>query len=221
MKKAVIFDMDGVIFDSERLYMECCREAAEIFGVEDIDSTVYACIGLTTEKNHELYRNKYGEDFPLDDFWREATGRFAKKAKGGLLPVKKGARELLEMLYREGIPAVLASSTKTETVIRELIAADLFGYFKSIIGGDMVTKSKPEPDIFLLAAKRAGFAPEECIIIEDSFNGIRAARAAGGYVIMVPDLKQPDEEISSLADDIKQSLDDVRELFLTKKFFSE
>ncbi len=221
MKKAVIFDMDGVIFDSERLYMECCREAAEIFGVEDIDSTVYACIGLTTEKTHELYRNKYGEDFPLDDFWREATGRFAKKAKGGLLPVKKGARELLEMLYREGIPAVLASSTKTETVIRELIAADLFGYFKSIIGGDMVTKSKPEPDIFLLAAKRAGFAPEECIIIEDSFNGIRAARAAGGYVIMVPDLKQPDEEISSLADDIKQSLDDVRELFLTKKFFSE
>ena len=135
--------------------------------------------------------------------------------------MKKGARELLEMLYREGIPAVLASSTKTETVIRELIAADLFGYFKSIIGGDMVTKSKPEPDIFLLAAKRAGFAPEECIIIEDSFNGIRAARAAGGYVIMVPDLKQPDEEISSLADDIKQSLDDVRELFLTKKFFSE
>ena len=211
MKKAVIFDMDGVIFDSERLYMECCREAAEIFGVEDIDSTVYACIGLTTEKTHELYRNKYGEDFPLDDFWRETTGRFAKKAKGGLLPVKKGARELLEMLYREGIPAVLASSTKTETVIRELIAADLFGYFKSIIGGDMVTKSKPEPDIFLLAAKRAGFAPEECIIIEDSFNGIRAARAAGGYVIMVPDLKQPDEEISSLADDIKQSLDDVRE----------
>ena len=66
MKKAVIFDMDGVIFDSERLYMECCREAAEVFGVEDIESTVYAAIGLTTEKTHELYRRKYGEDFPLD-----------------------------------------------------------------------------------------------------------------------------------------------------------
>ena len=220
MKKAVIFDMDGVIFDSERLYMECCREAAEVFGVEDIESTVYAAIGLTTEKTHELYRRKYGEDFPLDSCWKEATGRFAKKAKGGLLPVKKGARELLEMLYKKGVPTALASSTKTETVIRELIAADLFGYFRTIAGGDMVTKSKPEPDIFLLAAKNAGFAPEECVIIEDSFNGVRAAKAAGGYVIMVPDLVQPDENILALTDRVEPSLDEVRELFSAENYFS-
>lgn len=221
MKKAVIFDMDGVIFDSERLYMECCCEAAEIFGISDIESTVHACIGLTTQKTHELYLNKYGKDFPIDEFWKEATGRFAQKTKGGLLPVKKGARELLEMLYEKNIPTALASSTKTETIIRELIAADLFGYFKTIVGGDMVSKSKPEPDVFLFAAERAGFAPEECIIIEDSFNGVRAARAAGGYVIMVPDLVQPDEEIRSLADRVEPSLDDVRELFLRQNCFSE
>lgn len=213
--KAVIFDMDGVIFDSERLYMECCKEAAEIFGVENIEKTVLSCIGVNTEKTHEIYRRTYGENFPLEQFWKEATGRFAKKAQGGLLPVKKGAREILEWLKKSGIPAALASSTRTEMVIRELSAAGLKDYFKEIVGGDMAAKSKPDPDIFLLAAQRLDIPAGQCIIIEDSINGIKAARASGAFVIMVPDLAEPtDEEKDNYTDLVLSSLTEVQDYLL-------
>lgn len=192
--KAFIFDMDGVIFDSEKLYLQCCIEAAEIFGINDIEEVVLSCIGLTTEKTHERYRQAYGDDFPLEEYWKEATSRFRKKAEGGLLPVKDGAGEILAKLSDREIPTALASSTRTEMVMRELKAAGLDKYFNVIIGGDMVTKSKPEPDIFLLAAEKLGFEAKDCAIIEDSRNGIRAARAAGGFVIMIPDLVQPTDE---------------------------
>ena len=208
--KAFIFDMDGVIFDSERLYLGCCTEAAEVFGIDNIEEVVYRCIGLTTEKTHEMYRSIYGDDFPLDKYWKEATSRFREKAQGGLLPVKEGAKEILEMLEEKGIPAALASSTRTEMVIRELEAAGLRVNFKVIIGGDMVAKSKPEPDIFLLAAEKLGYEPKDCVIIEDSRNGIRAARSAGGFVIMVPDLIQPTEEEKEMYTDlVLPSLKDI------------
>ncbi len=208
--EAVIFDMDGVIFDSERLYMQCCKEAAEIYGAENIEDTVMKCIGVNTENTLRIYREAYGEDFPLDDFWHEATSRFAQKAHGGLLPVKNGAEEILSYLHEKKIPVALASSTKTETVIRELKAAGLYGYFDIIVGGDMVSVSKPRPDIFLLAMEKLGRKPEECTIIEDSYNGVRAARAAGAYVIMVPDIAQPDDEMKALADIILSSLVEVK-----------
>ncbi|MBR2177008.1 MAG: HAD family phosphatase [Clostridia bacterium] len=213
--KAVIFDMDGVIFDSEKLYLECCKEAAEKSGIENIEETCLSCIGLNTERTLTLFRDRYGDDFPLDEFWSYARKRFAEKAQGGLLPVKKGAEELLRYLKNNHVPIGLASSTKTETVRTELTAAGLIHYFDVIIGGDMVPKSKPEPDIFLLAADWLGFPAEDCVIIEDSFNGIRAANASGAFVIMVPDLVQPTAEISSLANQILPSLIEV------KKYFAE
>ena len=213
MKKyeAVIFDMDGVIFDSERMYMECCRQAAKVYGAENIENVVMACIGVNTENTLRIFRQAYGEDFPLDDFWKDATGRFSEMAQGGLLPVKDGARELLEFLSDNNIPLALASSTKTEKVILELGAAGLDGYFDVITGGDMTDKSKPEPDIFLLAAERLGKKASDCVIIEDSFNGVRAARAADAFVIMVPDIAKPDDEMKKAADLILPSLLAVRE----------
>ena len=219
--KAVIFDMDGVIFDSERLYMQCCKEAARIFGIRNIESTVISCIGLNTEKTHELYRNTYGADFPIDEYWKEVTGRFAEKAQGGLLPVKSGAENLLKYLRKKNIPIALASSTKTEIIMRELNAAGLTDYFDIIIGGNMVKKSKPDPDIFLLAADKLGYPTNECIIIEDSFNGVRAASAAGAYVIMVPDIAVPDAEMENLADNIFDSLINVKDFFVKEVFGEE
>lgn len=214
--QAVIFDMDGVIFDSERLYLQCCKEAAEIFGADHIEQTVLACIGLTTEMTHAHFCSVYGEDFPLQAFWKEATGRFAAKAQGGLLPVKAGAAELLKMLRQQHIPTALASSTRTGMVLRELSAAGLQSCFDVIIGGDKVSRSKPEPDIFLLAASQLGFAAKDCIIIEDSLNGIRAASAAGGFVLMVPDLVTPGEEdIRLYTNQVLPSLTEVMHFFQT------
>ncbi len=212
--KAVIFDMDGVIFDSERLYLGCCMEAGQKFGLENMEETCLACIGLNTEKTLALLNDRFGSKVSIDEFWRYATGRFAEKAAGGLLPVKKGARELLEYLKNKNVPIALASSTKYEKVCSELTVANLIQYFDVIVGGDMVTKSKPEPEIFLHAANLLGIAAKECVIIEDSFNGIRAANASGAFVIMVPDLLQPTAEISKLTNIIFPSLIDVKEYFL-------
>ena len=112
-----------------------------------------------------------------------------------------------------GMPVALASSTKTEKVIRELIKTDLFGYFTRISGGDSVKNSKPAPDIFLRTAELLGKEPQKCLVIEDSFNGVRAAKAAGMKCIMVPDLLQPDDEIKALADMFVPSLTELKELF--------
>ncbi len=208
--KAVIFDMDGVIFDSEKLYMQCCIESAEIFGVQDIENTVFSCIGLNTQMTHAFYKKKYGDDFPIEDFWKECTGRFAKKSQDGLLPVKDGARELLVYLKDKKLPTAIASSTRSGIVKRELEAAELISYFDVIVGGDEVEKSKPEPDVFLLAAEKLGFNIKDCAVIEDSINGIKAARASGGFVIMVPDLVQPVEEMKIFTDIIFPSLTEVK-----------
>ncbi len=207
--KGIIFDMDGVIFDSERLYLECCMEAAAIFGIDDMENTCMSCIGLNTERTLARFSEVYGKDFPVNDFWKEATSRFAQKVQNNLLPVKKGARELLEYLKNNNVPIALASSTITCRVRSELSAAGLINYFDVIVGGDMVDKSKPEPDIFLYAADKLKIPAKNCCIIEDSFNGVRAAHASGAFVIMVPDLIQPTEEIALLADIILPSLTDV------------
>ncbi len=216
--KAVIFDMDGVIFDSEKLYMQCCIEAAKIYGANNIEKVVLGCIGLNTENTMARYRNVYGDDFPLEDFWKEATSRFAEKAQGGLLPVKTGAKEILRYLNDKNVPVALASSTKTEMVLRELTEAGLKEHFSVIVGGDMVTKSKPQPDIFLFAAKKLGIDPVDCAVIEDSLNGIRAAAASGGFVIMVPDLVYPtQEEILQYTDVVLSSLTEVHRYFEENK----
>lgn len=211
--KGVIFDMDGVIFDSERLYLECCMQTAEVFGLDNMEKTCLSCIGLNTEKTLQKFSQVYGNVISVNEFWKEATSRFAEKVQNNLLPVKKGAREILEYLKNKNIPIALASSTITSRVQSELTAAGLIDYFDVIIGGDMVTKSKPEPDIFLYAADKLNISPKNCCIIEDSFNGVRAAQASGAFVIMVPDLVQPTEEISSLADMIFTSLCEVQEYF--------
>ncbi len=211
--KGIIFDMDGVIFDSERLYLDCCMQAAEIFNIDDMEKTCLSCIGLNTEKTLARFSEVYGRDFPVNEFWNEATSRFAEKLRNNLLTVKTGARELLEYLKNDNMPVALASSTITERVHNELTAAGLIDYFDVIVGGDMVEKSKPEPDIFLHAADKLKISARDCCIIEDSFNGVRAAHSSGAFVIMVPDLIQPTDEISGLANKVLPSLSDVKKYF--------
>ena len=178
MNRAFIFDMDGVIFDSERLYIECSLEASAELGLpqEGVIELCHRCIGVTPEYN------------------------------AGRMDVKPGAEELLKFLKQQGYPLAIASSTPTEIVRQELSAAGLLDYFDRIVGGDQVSRSKPNPDIFLRAAELLRTEPSRCIVIEDSFNGIRAAKAAGMTAVMVPDQLQPDEEIKALADRIELSL---------------
>ena len=208
---AVIFDMDGVIFDSERLVIECWKVMAEKYGIENIEEACFECLGINAALTKELMKKRYGETFPYDVYKKEMSAIFHSRAAGGKLPQKKGIKELLTFLKENQIPTAVASSTRREVVMRELEEGGLLPYFDRVICGDMVERSKPEPDIFLKACESLSIDATEAYAIEDSYNGIRAAFRAGMKPIMVPDLAEPTEEMEKLACCILPSLFEVME----------
>ena len=207
----IIFDMDGVIFDTERVFLECCVPVAERLGLADIEEVVCECVGMTDEETKRKLRERYGDDAPLEEFDREVIQSFMERYEQGRIPVKEGAAALLDYLKQKNAGIALGSSTRTDIVKMELRDAGLLDYFDVVVGGDQAKASKPAPDVFLLAAGKLGADIKDCIIIEDSFNGVRAARASGGIVFMVPDLLQPTEEILPLTDRVFSSLTEVQE----------
>ena len=201
--------MDGVIFDSERAIMETWIILAEKYGIEGIEEVFLACTGTNHEKTRQICLDAYGEDFPYEKYERESSEMFHDKYDGGRLPIKPGVFELLDYLKSTGVKIALASSSRRESVVRELTEGGVIDYFDEIVAGDMVTKSKPDPQIFLTACEAIGVAPEDCYAIEDSYNGIRSAAAGKLRPIMVPDLRPADDEMKSLAETVLDSLNDV------------
>lgn len=213
--KAVVFDMDGIIFDSERLVIECWKETADKYGIVDIERACEACLGVNATETREIFKRFYGQDFPYDEYKKEMSELFHGRYDGGRLPTKVGVKELLEYLKAQGIKVGLASSTRKAVVVQELTDAGLIGYFDVVVGGDMVRKSKPDPEIFLKACEELEVVPQEAFAIEDSYNGIRAAAAGKLRPLMVPDLMPPTEEMQELAECIFETLLDVK-AFLEK-----
>ncbi len=213
MNKMVIFDMDGVIFDSERAMFEEWKLTAAKYGLENIEIPYHDCIGVNAASCARILTAFYGEGFPYDRYHAETSTNFHKKYDGGRLPVKKGARELLSYLKENDYFTAIASSTVTDTVKKEITEAGLISFFDRIVGGDMVAKSKPEPDIFLKAAEGISAPLSSIYVIEDSFNGIRAAAKAGMTPIMVPDMLFPDDEIKKLTARIFDDLLQLKEWF--------
>ncbi|MCR5829473.1 MAG: HAD family phosphatase [Lachnospiraceae bacterium] len=215
MQKTVIFDMDGVLLDSEALDHKCWYEIADENELKEIDDVFFKTIGRTEDACIRLLKNKYGEDF--DGAWfRQATlDRFDEKAERDGMPVKPYAAECLKGLKNSGYRLALASSTNIDRVRRQLTETHLIEYFDEVIGGGMFKKSKPDPEVFLLACSKLGAVPSETYVIEDSYNGIRAAHAGGMLPIMVPDLVQPDDEIKPLCHKVMKDLREVLE-YLTE-----
>ena len=209
--KAVVFDMDGVIFDSERAVMQCWKEVASRHNIPDIEKAILACTGTTMVRTREIMLNLYGADFPYDEYARESSAIFHSRYDGGRLPMKPGVKELLTFLKEHDKKIALASSTRQQVVTDELRDAGVIEYFDRIICGDMVSRSKPAPDIFLKACEELNISPSDSYAIEDSYNGIRAAHVGGLHPIMVPDLLPADEEMQSLAEIVLPSLTSVME----------
>ena len=203
---AFIFDLDGVIFDSERAEFQEWKLISEKYGFPNLEEPYVKCIGVNAPTCRRIFLDYYGEDFPYDAYCDEKRQNYREKYSHGRLPLKPGVTELLESLKKKGFRIAIASSTRTETVREEIRDAGLLKYFDEIIGGDMAERSKPAPDIFLKAA------PESCCVIEDSHNGILAASAAGMFPVMVPDMLPPDEIMREKAGLILDSLDYIREL---------
>ena len=203
---AVVFDMDGVIFDSERALMECWIELSRKYGIEDIRKTYMDCIGTNGAKTKEIMLRAFGGDFPFEKYAGEASGLYHERYDGGRLPMKKGAREILEFLKQKGKRIALASSTRRQTVLGQLRDARILEYFDAVVTGDMVAESKPEPAIFLRACEEIGVVPGRAFAVEDSHNGIRAAYRGRLRPIMVPDLMPANGEMRELSEAV---LDDL------------
>lgn len=210
--KTVIFDMDGVIFDSEQAVFAGWQELANKYGFKDLEIPYRRCIGVNAAASRQIFLDFYGEDFPYDQYCAEQSRNYHAKYDNGNLPMKKGVRELMTALKEEGYQTAIASSTRTAVVKHQIEAAGLLQYFDCIIGGDMVEKSKPNPDIFLKAAEKLGGPVREMYVIEDSYNGIRAAHSAGMIPIMVPDMLPPNEEMKEKAAYILENLSEVKKL---------
>lgn len=202
---AVIFDMDGVIFDTETIALRCWGEAARMLGLNGWRELYPQCIGITQPKTRALWVEHWGEENAAA-FGQEILAVYDREYAGRPVPQKPGAAEIIEALSRRGIPIAVASSTPEARVRQHLTEAGFLPRFDAVIGGDRLQRSKPAPDIFLLAAEALGAEPERCFVIEDSFNGIRAAHAAQMRPIMVPDMLAPTAEITAMAEVVLEDL---------------
>lgn len=193
-----LFDMDGLIFDTERLFMEQLKDVMADYGYGLTEEVYVKTLGLGGERLRDLMCSYYGEDYPFEKMGRMTQQRIKKIACTEGLLVKPEIREVLGWMRDKGKKTAVASTTKSTSVSHYLSTAGLSGCFGGVVGGDMVKHSKPEPDIFLLAAHKMGCEPAQCVVLEDSENGIRAAHSAGMRSICVPDLKEPSKEVQEI-----------------------
>ena len=214
--KAVVFDMDGVLLDTESVCFECWKRAGEQIGVYDSQEAYHLCVGTNVNDTRLILHERYGAAFDADDFIERTRVLFhvVESEKG--LSLMPHVRECLDSLKAQGFRLAVASSTRSEAVHRQLGAAGIIGCFETITCGDTVEHSKPAPDIYLKACESLRLSPAECIAVEDSPNGVRAAVAAGMKCVMVPDQVQPTKEIRALATVVLHDLGEVPE-FVTRR----
>jgi HAD superfamily hydrolase (TIGR01509 family) len=214
MPAAVIFDMDGLIFDTETLYQEAFTAAARLGGHDLPEAVLQSAIGVPWARSRISIQAHMGPDFPVDQYYEQMVGQFEALAATEL-QLKPGVVELLDLLDQLRMPRCIATSSAHDTVQSHLGAHSLAGRFHAVIGHGDYAASKPAPDPFLTAAKRLGVNPALCLALEDSHNGVRSASAAGMMTIMVPDLLGPTAEIRSLCTCVVSDLHAVRALILT------
>lgn len=204
----IVFDMDGVIFDTEQLGIRCWKIVGERYGLDNIEETVRKCIGRSSKDTKQIMGDAYGDKVDLEELYAASREVIREMFVKEGIPLKNGAPEVVRWLHDKGIKVGLASSTNYDTVIREMKEVGLIECFDVIIGGDMVENSKPCPDIYITACEKLGVRPENTLAVEDSLNGIRSAYSAGMLTVLIPDLIEPDEEMLKKAyiklDDISQ-----------------
>lgn len=207
MKKGAIFDMDGLLFDTETMYQRAWTIIADEFGVERKPELGRACCGtcgeLTVRLVHECHPTVDAEAYirRVIEYVREESEKH--------LPVMEGAREILQYFHAHGVRIATASSSRVELIEANLSKSGLRDYFDVVVGGDLVENGKPAPDIFLMAAERIDLPPADCYVFEDGYNGLRGAAAAGCAPVMIPDTMPPTDEMRALCTGIYSSLRDA------------
>ncbi len=207
--KGIISDMDGVILDTEKLYVRFWREAASFYGFPMTLDHALGIRSLSGKLAEDKLQGWFGKEFDYNAVRQKRVELMDEFVEQNGIEPKPGAKALLSYIKDNGYALALATATPDERAQRYLKSVGLFGYFDQIVSARGVERGKPAPDIYLCAAKRLGLEPEECIALEDSQNGIISANTAGCKTIMVPDLDQPTEEILPLLFGVANGLEDV------------
>lgn len=212
---AVVFDMDGLLLDTERIYAAAVTGAGRAVGFDIPEQLYHTMIGIPGRECDLMIRAHFGPAFPMADYTAKCSALVTDLTEAGI-PLKSGAVELIDDLFRRSIPTAVATSSSRRTAVRHLQTAGLLERFDLVVTRDDVAHGKPRPDLFIKAAEGLGIEARHCLSLEDSHNGIRSAHAAGTMPVMVPDIVPPSDEIRAMCVAIVGSLHDVRRLMTTQ-----
>lgn len=209
MIRALLFDMDGLMFDTERIAEEGWRNIAAQEGFLLTPQRMEQFRGTNPVRCRQLFQEWFGDSVNFDQCINQCRAYILSYVETHGVPLKKGLMELLTYAKKEGIPTAIATSTIRKQAIRYWELAEILPYFSTSVCGDEVTMGKPNPQIFLLAARKLGIAPQECLVLEDSPNGLKAGRAGNMYVGMVPDIAPATAELREICDFVFEDLSQV------------
>ena len=196
--EGVVFDVDGVLFDTERLMHKVWLEVSAQMGWPQVGEDYLEYVGNGRSVIYEKMLSFYGPNFPKEEFLSTCSQTLQARMERDGVPLKPGVRELFTFLRQRGIPMAIATSTAMVRTARRMEMTGLTPYLTAMITGDQVTRGKPDPEIFLLACQALGTAPTRTLAVEDSRNGILSATAAGMPTVMVPDMIAPTPELEQL-----------------------
>ena len=208
-----IFDMDGTMFDTERLRFQTLQQASrELIGVEFSESYLMQCLGLSARSAEQLAKERYGQDVPYAEIRQRADVLELEHVRHHGVPIKKGLLQVLERLRKAGLKMAVATSSRRAIAEEYLINANVYKFFDVLVCGDEIRQGKPHPEIFISAAEKINLSPAQCLMFEDSENGLRSAYDAGGMTVLFKDIKIPNESMLAQAQYYYETVED----FLTE-----
>ena len=207
--KAVIFDMDGLMFGSEGLIRRSWDEVGPELGYEPLGYHIFQTMGMNRASREQYFRNVYGDSFPYDRFQDTYRDKVRGYVEREGIPVKPGLRSLLRYLQEENIPAVVATGSSRAHALDYLERTGVLPFFQFVLAGDQVQVAKPDPEIYRKACGMLDRDPQEVLVLEDSWNGVRSAHSAGAPVILIPDLQKDSGPVDGLYLHKMGSLEDV------------
>ncbi len=211
MIKAIIFDMDGLMIDSERVTFECYQEILKGMNLTMDEEFYKTLLGKPLKGIYQRFYDVYGNDFPIEDVIKDVHALMAKRFETEGVPIKTGLKSLLEYLKENNYKTIVATSSNRDRVDTILSQAQITDYFDDSICGDEVTKGKPNPEVFLKSCQKLGVNVDEAIVLEDSEAGVQASYDAGIKVICIPDMKYPEKQYEEKTFKILKDLNGVTE----------
>ena len=209
MIRGVIFDMDGLMTDTERLFLKYWCQVMRELGYPEHEEIVRHCAGLNYQDTMKYVYEQLGSEFNYDSILRRASSLSRNHCNRYGVPVKPGLYELLDYLDHAHISYAVATSAELKDARYKLESIGVWSRIRCIVTGDMVSRGKPDPELFQITCRRLALPPDECIVLEDSVYGIHAAHLAGCLPVMIPDLQSPDNQTTSILFSLVESLDQV------------